>query len=204
MTPHVTQEYAELRRRSILEAAWRSFAEYGVRGTTMRGIAERLGLSTGILYTYFSSKQEILEALQEVSLQQNRALFAELERKATVREALETLFDYLLSCCPREDFRTSAQANLTSWAEALRTPAFAKAFSRTREQATKALSSIIRRGIREGELTDAMSPESAADAILAAVFGAQLQVALVERLDASDLLSTTRDLVLGGLPWRDQ
>ena len=203
MSPEVTREYAEFRRRKILETAWRSFAENGVRGTTMRGIAERLGLSTGILYTYFKNKHEIVAALEEMSTEQNRVLFAELERKTTVRESLEALFAYLLGCCTDEEFRGSARANLTSWSEALRTPAFKTGFSRARQQVTVALVSIIRRGVLQGELSDALVPESVAGAILGTVFGVQLQVALVDALDASELLITTRALLLDGLPWRD-
>lgn len=203
MSPEVSPEYAEFRRRKILEAAWHSFAENGVRGTTMRGIAERLGLSTGILYTYFKNKEAIVAALDEMATEQNRVLLAELERKATVREALEGLFDSLLRCCPEEEFRRSARANLTSWYEALRTPAFGGSFTRSREQLETALVSMIRWGIGRGELADCLAPEAAATAILATLFGVQVQVALVERLDAPALLRSARDLVLGGLPWRE-
>jgi len=202
MSPEVSPEYAEFRRRKILEAAWHSFAENGVRGTTMRGIAKRLGLSTGILYTYFRNKEEIVAALDEMATEQNRLLLAELEREPTAREALEGLFDYLLQACPEAEFRRSAQANLTSWYEALRTPNFGLGFTRSRKQLETALVSIIRRGIDRKELADDLVPEAAAAAILATVFGVQVQVALIAGLDTPALLRSARDLVLGGLPWR--
>lgn len=203
MSPEVSPEYAEFRRQRILEAAWHSFAENGVRGTTMRGIAERLGLSTGVLYAYFENKHEIIVALEEMATQQNRVLLADLEEKATAREALKWLFDFPLRCCDPESFRLSAQSNLTSWSEALRTPAFEEGFARSRQRLGESLASIIRRGIEQGELSPKLSPDAAVDAILATYFGVYVQAALVEDLNTPMLLRTARELIMEGLPWRD-
>ncbi|NIM49340.1 MAG: TetR family transcriptional regulator, partial [Gemmatimonadales bacterium] len=110
MSPEVTQEYTEFRRRQILVAAWQAFAEKGVRGTTMRDIAEALGLSTGVVYTYFDGKEEIVRALLARSLDQNERLLEDLAQKESVTQAVEGLFDYFLQCCPGDAFRNSAQA----------------------------------------------------------------------------------------------
>ncbi|GAA5154204.1 MULTISPECIES: TetR/AcrR family transcriptional regulator [Amycolatopsis] len=49
------------RRREILLAALRAFAEQGFRATSMREIAEMVGLSQAGLLHHFSSKEELLE-----------------------------------------------------------------------------------------------------------------------------------------------
>ena len=58
---------AEARRSSILEAARRAFTETGdMNGTTIRHIAERGGISEGVIYRHFESKDQLFfEAVVE-------------------------------------------------------------------------------------------------------------------------------------------
>ena len=58
---------AEARKRSILEAARRAFTETGdMNGTTIRVIAERGGISEGVIYRHFESKDQLFfEAIVE-------------------------------------------------------------------------------------------------------------------------------------------
>jgi AcrR family transcriptional regulator len=50
-------------RLDILEAATRAFARAGLHGTTMQDIAREAGYTAASLYTYFKSKQEIVDAM---------------------------------------------------------------------------------------------------------------------------------------------
>ncbi|MFI5047459.1 MAG: helix-turn-helix domain-containing protein [Acidimicrobiia bacterium] len=58
---------ADARRRSILAAARRAFSETGdMNGTTIRAIAERGGISEGVIYRHFESKEQLFsEAVVE-------------------------------------------------------------------------------------------------------------------------------------------
>lgn len=58
---------AEARRSSILKAARRAFTETGdMNGTTIRHIAERGGISEGVIYRHFESKDQLFfEAVVE-------------------------------------------------------------------------------------------------------------------------------------------
>jgi AcrR family transcriptional regulator len=58
---------AEARRSSILQAARRAFTETGdMNGTTIRHIAERGGISEGVIYRHFDSKDQLFfEAVVE-------------------------------------------------------------------------------------------------------------------------------------------
>ena len=58
---------AHERRRSILDAARKAFSDTGdMNGTTMRTIADRAGISEGVIYRHFESKDQLFyEAVVE-------------------------------------------------------------------------------------------------------------------------------------------
>lgn len=53
-------------RTDIVEAAIRAFARTGLRNTTMQDIAHEAGYTAASLYTYFKSKQEIIDAMVSI------------------------------------------------------------------------------------------------------------------------------------------
>jgi TetR/AcrR family transcriptional regulator, fatty acid metabolism regulator protein len=53
----------EERRRQILEAAVRAFARKGYHACRVGEIAEEAGVAYGLVYHYFGSKQEVLDAI---------------------------------------------------------------------------------------------------------------------------------------------
>jgi TetR/AcrR family transcriptional regulator, fatty acid metabolism regulator protein len=53
----------EERRRQILAAAVRVFARNGYHGSRVGDIAEEAGVAHGLLYHYFSSKEEVLQTV---------------------------------------------------------------------------------------------------------------------------------------------
>lgn len=58
------------RRQMILATARRLFAQQGYRSTTTRDIARAVGVSDALLYTYFATKQEVLDAIFQEGLEQ--------------------------------------------------------------------------------------------------------------------------------------
>ena len=63
------QRRSEARRTEILRAASRVFRRRGLAAAGMREIAEEADVSPGILYYYFSGKDEILLFCQERTLE---------------------------------------------------------------------------------------------------------------------------------------
>ena len=55
----------EQTRAKILESALESFALRGFHGSSMQEIAKRAGVSKGLAYNYFKSKEEILKEILE-------------------------------------------------------------------------------------------------------------------------------------------
>jgi AcrR family transcriptional regulator len=100
----MTREETQAR---ILEAAFRSLADEGYRDTTMKEIAGRAGLATGLAHYYFESKEDLLLAALEhgcpeatiefqgvAPLDQARLGFAaEKEWQVWGRDAYKVIFD---------------------------------------------------------------------------------------------------------------
>src|SRR5262245_7824939 len=71
----VTLAHIEARSGAIRAAARRVFAAKGYDGAKMEEIAREAELSAGALYRYFRNKQELLVAVFEDCMAQNRAMF---------------------------------------------------------------------------------------------------------------------------------
>ena len=64
-------------RVDILESAVRAFARTGLHSTTMQEITREAGYTAASLYTYFKSKQEIVEAMMNHLTDEYVQVFAE-------------------------------------------------------------------------------------------------------------------------------
>ena len=54
------QERSIEKKNKIIEASYEIFSEAGYYGTNTTDIAKRAGVSTGIVYSYFKDKRDIL------------------------------------------------------------------------------------------------------------------------------------------------
>jgi AcrR family transcriptional regulator len=63
--PNLKQAQAEERRLQILDTALTVFAEKGFAGASIKDIAQAAGISQGLMYHYFASKEELLDATVE-------------------------------------------------------------------------------------------------------------------------------------------
>lgn len=89
-------------RKELLHKAFDLFAERGYGSLTMRQLAQGLGVSTGVLYHYFKSKEELFVRLME-SLAEQDAL--EIEQvlsgsSDTLEGRIAAVFDWIAA---RED-----------------------------------------------------------------------------------------------------
>lgn len=66
MCPRSKEQYEEIRkikRDLILKAALELFAENGFHNTTINSIAQKTSISSGLLYNYFESKDDLLKKI---------------------------------------------------------------------------------------------------------------------------------------------
>ena len=77
------------RREEILQAAKELFLEYGYDSTTIRRIADRVGISAPALYLYFKDKEALMLALCDQTFGHLLEAISEIER--TVEDPLERI-----------------------------------------------------------------------------------------------------------------
>ncbi len=66
MSPRTEEQLASLKdskRKLIFDAALNAFSERGYHGATVGLIAEMAGISKGLMYSYFKSKEDLLDEL---------------------------------------------------------------------------------------------------------------------------------------------
>jgi len=89
--PRVVPEYKEIAKQKIIQASIKVFIEKGYHGATMDEIGAEIGVSKGTVYTYFKSKEELLQTIWASSNQPLK----ELQRKfqgCDPHEVLEEIY----------------------------------------------------------------------------------------------------------------
>lgn len=93
-------------RDAVLRHAARLFRAKGYERTTVRELADAVGLKSASLFHYFSSKPEILAAVMEQGLKlAGESATRAIEQGTTPRERLEACFRYYLIGLLSEDYR---------------------------------------------------------------------------------------------------
>ncbi|KIC09634.1 TetR family transcriptional regulator [Leisingera sp. ANG-M1] len=88
------RESAESRQEALILATLELVAEKGVRGATVRGIAERADVTQGLIRHYFSSKEELIVAAYEHHMNQmTDDTFAPGAAEGTARARLRAFVD---------------------------------------------------------------------------------------------------------------
>lgn len=75
----VLPDRASVQRDRILHAARQCFIDHGFHSASMSSIADAAGMSAGLIYRYFESKNAIILAIIERQLQEKRADIASLQ-----------------------------------------------------------------------------------------------------------------------------
>jgi len=204
MAPSVTGEYSEFRKRQIVSAAWGCFADKGYRGTTIRDIARKLGLSTGIIYSHFKSKADILEAVQECGRSNTVEMLAGMARDKTIREAIREIIRAVALQMPVEARRKNARAAIHLWAEAIKKTSYRRMYLKQYKIVERAMSRIVSEGIRRGELRRETNPESLAACLLALLSGLQVQSVLNDIPNPDRYSEDLATFILDGLRSKDE
>ncbi|WP_455614914.1 TetR/AcrR family transcriptional regulator [Eisenbergiella sp.] len=121
--PKISEEKKKQRQRDILKTALGLFSKKGYYATSIDDITREAGISKGLVYTYFKSKEEIFFGLAEhwEELTENPSLQDALSRAITgdmsLAEKLICVWDESVKQWTEEDL-VFARINFEFWLEA--------------------------------------------------------------------------------------
>jgi len=195
--PKVTEAHVEARRTQIVEAACRALSKRGFRHTTMRDICREAGLSSGAVYGYFKSKEQIVEALAEMGRRNTRAALGlaagGAEGPPTPAHLLGTMMRYLESSESRE----TARLDVRLWGEGLHTPQLRSLFLDALDNIVKPLAESVRSAQSRGEITPHLDPDAAARVCAAIGLGFEVQRAMDPEADLTGCSAAVSALLDG-------
>ena len=98
MSPRTKAQIASIRSEStqkILMASMELFATNGFPGTSVNAIAKKAGVSKGLIYNYFESKEDIVKGLVNMMLQMADDIMdkAAAEKAMSPKQELKNLID---------------------------------------------------------------------------------------------------------------
>jgi AcrR family transcriptional regulator len=132
-TEAANQQVRDERRRHILDVSVLVFARQGLAATRIADIAAEGSMSQGLIYRYFTSKEEIYAAVLERALQSTLRMGQEaLERVGTPLEKLRWLLQYVIGgLWDRTEFALVVHDMLTNQAmpQEIRAPALEQALA---------------------------------------------------------------------------
>ena len=140
------QQIHEMRRKQIVEAAITLFDTQGYADTKISDITEKAGISKGLVYRYFKSKEDILYSMAD----DNFHCFRECAAKLSAREGLRLFGLRLLSYPDYQNhipsFRVFFTAVIHNNIDASKLE-----FPMTDKAMTAYFTDLFRRGQEEGE-----------------------------------------------------
>jgi TetR/AcrR family transcriptional regulator, fatty acid metabolism regulator protein len=144
------------RRRQILDAAVRAFARRGYEATRVGDVATEAGVAYGLVYHYFTSKEQLLETIFRDTWSQMLKTIREIETEADpVREQLRKVVALVLRAWNRDPDLVRVLVR-----EVTRTPHLQSEVAEI-QHAFDALERIIARGQETGEFRREIDPRVA-------------------------------------------
>jgi TetR/AcrR family transcriptional regulator, transcriptional repressor of aconitase len=172
--PKVTEGHRKAQEERFVDAARRCFTRVGVEGTSMEDIRTEAGVSAGLMYRYFGSKDEMIRAAIAGSLAEFEILIAETGESKAAASAegyLRALLDNLRRLRHSSPGVDLFQLAIQGWAHAQARP---KAQDVIAESFARQLESY--RAVAARWTTPRKAP-AAARAVAAAVIGYIVQSA---------------------------
>lgn len=157
------------KRRQILDAAIRVFARQGFHATRVSDIADEAGVAYGLVYHYFSSKDEVLN---ELFLERWSLLLAAIEEAdrtaATPREKLGAVATFIF-----DSYRHDPDLMKVIIVEVTRA---ANSFGRTHLEEIRRAYESIAKIVEDGQTAGAFRGDVAADFASMSFYGAVEQL----------------------------
>ena len=161
--PKVVPEYKEEAKSRILEAANKVFSERGYHEATMDDIAKRLGVSKGAIYLYFSSKEDLFEAMCKTAPQAfKEILYSSFGDGANPVQSATQFFDKMLKLSA-----SNPGLSFEILSEASRNPSLKRILKQNHEEYERVLTGFLAEGRKRKIVGDNLDIRPLANALIA-------------------------------------
>jgi TetR/AcrR family transcriptional regulator, transcriptional repressor of aconitase len=160
--PKIRSEDLEQRRQELLDRCVACFATKGFHQTSMRELSAELGISLGGLYTYFKSKEAVIQGFIDQNRAKARELFDAVTPEMTFQEGLKKMGEMKMQAMSQEDEWKSCAVWMQINAEAVINPKVRKLVAKFHQYAEDTLAAMIDAAQLRGELrADFRAPQLA-------------------------------------------
>jgi len=161
--PKVVPEYKEEARSRILDAANKVFAERGYHEATMEDIAKRLGVSKGAIYLYFSSKEDLFEAMVKTAPQAfKEILYSSFGGETNPVQSATEFFDKMLKLSA-----SNPGLSFEILSEASRNPTLRRILKQNHAEYEEVLTSFLAEGQKRRFVGDNLDIRPLANSLIA-------------------------------------
>ena len=160
---------SEAQREAVLVATWRTIAQHGIAGATVRRIASEAGVSTGFISHYFRDKKEVLAAALTLSNERSQR---RVSARAEGRRGLSALRAVIEAVLPLdEERRLEWLIWVTFWGSAGADAALAREWRSGRDGWRDTIVQRLEEAKLDGEVHATIDVEHEADRLVLLVVG---------------------------------
>ncbi len=175
--PKVSQQHRDARREQILAAARRAFLRDGFHATSMQDLFAESGLSSGAVYSYFASKDDMIVAIAEENMRGVTELIQAIAAQRPARSVGAVLAEIMEMLRVKDAQDGLGKLTVIVWSEAVRNPALDALFTDLVAQLRASLAKVIEHS--PAGLPAGVSADVLAATLMAIVPGYLLQLALI-------------------------
>ena len=183
--PKISEEKRQARRDQILAASWSCFSRRGIHSTSMEDIIREANLSSGAVYLYYKSKDELCLAAFSSAFQEMRLLLVPILTREVpyppsvlVREIAKVITFHA-----HRNRLNFGVAFLMGWGEAPFNPKVKELVGGGQRTYREALTAIVHKWQKRGDIRPEAKPANVAKAMLSFFLGYIVQSAMIGDID---------------------
>lgn len=197
--PKLKEADASARREQIVDVAMRCFTRKGFAGTSITDICEEGDLSTGALYTYFASKEEIFEAVLDRWSEWRKSRFKIAGDQPSALEGIDSITDSYVRATGEVINQEWMRLAVRIWVEAMVNEKADKMLRRNWTDRRERLVNLIQEGIKKGEIQKDVDADALARVLISTYLGMILQKVREPELDEGKMREMLKRLYWTGV-----
>lgn len=199
--PKVSEAHLESRRQQIVDAAVQCFARSGIHGTSLDDIRIAADLSRGAVYHYFKSKEDIIDALRERSIEEDQSIIEDVETTDSDLPRWLSLMKMGMTRNLDSPGNVDARVAMFLWAEAVLNERVLKSQQELFKPWMDVIPTLVRESQEQGDVNPDLDPAAVTFVMSAIAIGTTAQLAWEPNAHDMDAVIEVVGALFGGKFW---